>query len=227
MKKTAPRPFFIHVMKKPALFLLALAFSHLHAGEIQRATLNADDWQPGDPPKEVFVVDGKIQITAKDGNNAITVLPEAVTDASAQLGSSAAGESSIQARVFSARRARSNPRFGISVHGMSGHRLILNPAKRQLELHKNDEILATVPHSWTSEAWVWLKLEARRGEGDAWHIHGKIWEQGAEEPAEPQIKHEAKGLKGQGKPGIWGTPYSEQPIHFDDIQIAIELPAAS
>lgn len=208
-------------MKRPALALV-LSLAAVHAGEFQQTTFNADDWAEGEPPKEVFVVDGSIKVAAKEGNKALVVLADPITDASAQLGASAAGESAIQARIFGTKRGRSYPRFGLSVHGMSGHRLILNAPKRHLELIKNDEVLASVPFAWTSDAWVWMKLEARRAEGEAWEITGKAWAADADEPAQPMIKHADKGLKGQGKPGIWGTPFSEQPIYFDDIQAGIE-----
>ena len=179
----------------------------------------------GAPPKDVFVVDGTIQVTSQDGDKVLTVQPDPITDASAQLGVSAAGEASIQARIQGTKRGRSSPKFGLAVHGMSGHRLLLNAPKRQLELVKNDEVLATAPFTWVSGAWVWLKLEAKRGEGEAWQITGKAWAADATEPAEALIKHADQGLKGQGKVSVWGTPYSEEPIHFDDIEIRVETAA--
>jgi hypothetical protein len=211
-------------MKRPAL-LFALLFTVAQAGESTPLKITAEDWAEGAPPKDVFVVDGTIQVTSQDGNKVLTVQPDPITDASAQLGVSAAGEASIQARILGTKRGRSSPKFGVAVHGMSGHRLLLNAPKRQLELVKNDEVLASAPFTWASGAWVWLKLEARRGEGEAWQITGKVWAAEATEPAEAQIKHADQGLKGQGKVSVWGTPYSEEPIHFDDIEIRVETAA--
>lgn len=211
-------------MKRTAL-LFALLFTVAQAGESTSLKITAEDWAEGAPPKDVFVVDGTIQVTSQDGNKVLTVQPDPITDASAQLGVSAAGEASIQAKVLGTKRGRSSPKFGVAVHGMSGHRLLLNAPKRQLELVKNDEVLATAPFTWASGAWVWLKLEAKRGEGEAWQITGKAWAADATEPAEASIKHADQGLKGQGKVSLWGTPYSEQPIHFDDIEIRVETAA--
>lgn len=206
-----------------AVLVLASAPGLSGAAEMKTFTITADDWAEGEPPKEVFIVEGKIQITAKDGNKAIVIDPGTeLTDACAQVGSSAAGESSIQARVFASKRARSVPKFGVSVHGMSGYRLLVNAAKKQLELVKSDNVAASVPFTWTSDAWLQLKLEVKRGEGDAWTITGKAWAADAAEPAEATIKAEDKGLKGQGKAGVWGTPYSQTPIYFDDIHVSIE-----
>lgn len=214
-------------MKRLLLAASLFAATALHAQQLQTFVFKADDWAEGEPPKEVFVVDGTIKIAARDGNKAIVVDPNPITDASAQLGTSAAGNASIEARVFAIKRGRSTPRFGVSVHGMSGHRLIVNPAKKSLDLMKGDQTLATVPLAWTSETWVKVKLEAKKAAGDAWTITGKAWPADAAEPAEPLIKHEEKSLKGQGKCAIWATPFSGEPVFFDDIHIAIEAAPAA
>ncbi len=210
-------------MNKPVFASLLMLSALAHAAELKTFTINSDEWPEGEVPKEVFIVEGKIQIAAKDGNKAIVIDPGAeLTDACAQVASSAAGEASIEARVFASKRARSVPKFGVSVHGMSGYRLLVNAAKKQLELVKSDVVAASVPFSWTSDAWLKLKLEAKRGKDDAWLITGKVWSTDAAEPTEATIKVEDKGLKGQGKAGVWGTPYSQTPIYFDDITVKIE-----
>jgi hypothetical protein len=215
-------------MKAPALLHLfaSLALS-VSAGEMKTFNINADDWAEGDVPKEVFVVDGTVKIAAKDGNKAIMVDATPIVDASAQLAVSAAGAASIQAKVFASKRARSVPKFGVSVHGMSGYRLLINAAKKQLELVKSDVVAASVPYTWTSESWVKMKLEVKPGAGEAWVIEGKVWAADAQEPAEATIKTEDKGLKGQGKSGVWATPYSETPIYFDDVEVKVEVAPAA
>lgn len=217
----------IAFMNKPTIASLLMLTALAHAGEVKTFTINADEWSEGEVPKEVFIVEGKIQIVAKDGNKAIAIDPGAeLTDACAQVATSAAGESSIEARVFASKRARSVPKFGVSVHGMSGYRLLVNAAKKQIELVKSDVVAASVPFTWTSDAWLKLKLEVKRGEGDGWLITGKVWASDASEPSEATVKAEDKGLKGQGKAGVWGTPYSQTPIYFDDIVVKIEAAPA-
>jgi hypothetical protein len=214
-------------MKRLFLAASLLAALNLHAQQLQTFEIKADDWAEGEPPKEVFVVDGTIKIAAREGNKAIVIDPAPITDASAQLAVSAAGNASIEARIFATKRGRSTPRFGVSVHGMSGYRLLVNPAKKALELAKNDQTIASVPFTWTTDVWLKVKLEAKKGEGDAWSITGKAWAADAAEPAEALIKHDDKGLKGQGKCAIWATPFSGEPVFFDDIRISIEAAPAS
>lgn len=210
-------------MKKCLLGLFWAVVSLSSAQELKKFEVKADEWPEGAPPAEVFIVDGRVEVTAKDGNKALVIHPGTeLVDASAQLAVSAAGSASIEARVFASKRGRSAPRFGISVHGMSGWRLYVTPAKKQLELVKADQIVASVPFTWKSEAWLNLKLEAQKGEGDAWSITGTAWAEGEAVPPAPQLKQEDKGLKGQGKCAVWGTPFSGTPIYFDDIRIAVQ-----
>ncbi len=170
----------------------------------------------GPLPKEtLFVVEGVWEVADKDGTRAVQVNPEPITDANAQFGPSAKGDASVTARVFASRRARSYPRFGISVHGISGYRLIVNPPLKQIELVKSDEVVAKAPFNWTSDTWVNLRLEAsRHGEDGPWTISASAWE-GETAPAEPLLKHmDESSMKGTGKCGLWATPYSGLPVHF-------------
>ena len=215
-------------MKKAFLSLLAVAALPAAAQEMKKFDIKADDWTVGEPPAEVFVLDGKVSVAEKDGGKAIQIDPGTeLVEASAQFGDSASGSASIQARVFASKKGRSTPRFGLSVHGMAGYRLYVNPAKKLLELVKADQVIATAPFTWTSDSWLNLKIEAKKAAGDAWSITASAWPTTeAAAPATPQLKHEDKGLKGQGKCAIWATPYSNTPIYFDDIQIEIEAAPA-
>lgn len=212
-------------MKKSALLASSLLFlAHAYGADLKTFTFTAEEWPEGDPPKEVFVVEGTIKIAAKDGNKAVMVSPENLVDASAQFAVSAAGDSVIKARVFASKKGRSNPRFGVAVHGMSGCRLIANAPKKLLELVKGDEVLTSVPLTWTSDTWLWMKLEAHK-QGDVWTITGKTWAADATEPTEAQLTQTIKGIKGQGKASVWATPYSSTPIYFDDIEVGVEVAA--
>lgn len=213
---------------KPLIFAAGIFIAPLYAGQ-QNFDITADAWAEGEPPKEVFIVDGTIKIAAHEGNKALVVDPAPITDASAQLAVSANGAAKIEARILAFKRGRSAPRFGVSVHGMSGYRLLVNPVKKTLDLVKGEQTLASAPCVWESGKWIKLQLEAKKGEGETWHITGKAWSAEAAEPAEPaapQINHEDKGLKGQGKCAIWATPYSGEPVYFDDIHVCVETAAA-
>lgn len=213
-------------MKKVLVCLLAAAALPATAQEVKKFDINCDAWTAGEVPAEVFVLDGKVSIADKDGGKAIMIDPGTeLVEASAQLGDSAAGNAVIQARVFASKKGRSSPRFGISVHGMNGPRLYVNPAKKQIELVRGDQSLATAPFAWTSDAWLNLRLEVTKGEGDKWTAKAYAWPDKDAQPAEAQLKQDVAGLKGQGKCTVWATPYSNTPIYFDDLHIEVEAAA--
>lgn len=201
--------------------LVFLAAGWTRAGEMKTFSFTADDWAEGDVPKEVFVVDGTIKIAAKDGNKAVMIDPSPITDASAQLGDSSNGSASIEARVFASKKGRSQPRFGVSVHGMKGFRLIVNASRKQLELVKDEQVVKSAPFAWMTDTWTKLKLDVTKTGETQWTITGKVWPAAEAEPKEAAIEHTDATLKGQGKCAIWGTPFSEMPIYFDDIRVAI------
>lgn len=218
------------ILRKLLLFsIVGISFSANanEASALKSFTFDCEAWAEGEPPKEVFVVEGDIKIASHDGSKTIKIESIPIVDATAQVGDSAAGTSVVQARIFASRKGRSVPRFGLSVHGMSGHRLLVNCAKKQIDLVKSEEVIASAPFVWTSEIWTNLKLGVTRTAEGNWKIEGKAWAQGTEEPKEALITHEepAAKIKGNGKVAIWGTPYSETPIYFDDIKVEIEVKA--
>lgn len=210
-------------------FLLAAALPAT-AQEMKKLDIRFDDMAAGAPPEQVFVIDGNVQIAEKDGGKALVIDPGTeLVEGAAQLGDSAAGNASVQVKVLASKQGRSTPRFGISVHGMSGYRFYVNPAKKQLELIKADQTVASAPFIWKSDAWLYLKLEVKKAAGDAWYITASAWPAAdTAAPAEPQLKHSDKGLKGQGKCTLWATPFSGKPVYFDDAHVEVETaPAAA
>jgi hypothetical protein len=181
--------------------------------------IDCDAWAEGVPPKEVFIVDGTIRVASKDGSKTLMVDANPIVDATAQLGDSSVGASSIQLKAFASKKGRSYPRFGVSIHGMSGYRFIVNCAKKQLELIKNDAVVKSVPFTWTTDTWTTVKLWVEQTKGSQWLVSGKAWPTSEAEPADPQITHSDAAFKGSGKAAIWGTPFSETSIYFDDIAI--------
>jgi len=209
-------------MKRPLLFLTLLLTASVVLAEPKKLTFDAESWEEGEPPSDVFVVEGSFQVVAKDGNKVLQIGVGELLEANALLGGSSAASSSIEARVFGSKQGRSFPRFAIGVHGQSGYRLSVVGAQKQLQLTKGDEVIESVPFNWTSDAWLKLKLDVKKIAEGKWTITAKAWPDGTEEPKEPAITHEDPTLKGQGKCSIWGTPFSNTPILFDDVKIEMD-----
>ncbi len=187
--------------------------------KLKTFTFDFEAYQEGVPPQEILVGDGTIRIARKDSGKALMVDPNPIVDAFAVLGESANGDETITARFFASKRGRSNPRFGLSLHGNSGYRLMMNCAKQVIELVKDDVILATAPAKWATETWTHMKLEAHQQSPGKWTVTGKAWPADGTEPAEAMITHADEKMKGQGKAAVWGTPFSETPVYVDDVTI--------
>ena len=210
------------IMKKIAAIAFLALVSQLHSAEPRKFTFDCENWSEGDPPAEVFVVVGAIQVKAKDGGKALEIGIDPLDDANALLGDSANGNATIEARAFASKAGRSFPRFGVGVHGQSGYRVFVFPAKKEIQLMKGDELISTAPFTWKSETWVKVKLEVKKVEEKKWTVSAKAWPEGETEPQTSLITHEDATLKGQGKCSIWATPYSATPVYFDDVKIEIE-----
>jgi hypothetical protein len=208
------------------LLLSALAITATASAEPKKYAFDCEAWEVGEPPKDVFVVEGKFNVVAKDGGKALQVEVGELTDSNALLGDSAAGSASIEAKVFGTKQGRSVPKFAVGVHGQSGYRLIAFAARKELQLTKGDEVIKVVPLTWKSDEWFKLKLEVKKVDEKKWTISAKAWPASGEEPKEALITHEDTTLKGQGKCSIWGTTFSNMPILFDDVKIEIEAAPA-
>ncbi len=203
--------------------LLLVTVSLVALADTRKLALDFEALSGGEPPKEVFVVEGKFSIVAKDGNKALEIgISGDLSDSNALIGDSAAGSASFEGRVFATKVGRSTPRFGIGVHGQSGYRILVFPAKKELQLTKGDEIIKTVPFEWKSDAWLKLKLDVKKVAEGKWTIAGKAWLASDPEPKEAQFTHEDTTLKGQGKCSVWGTLFSGTPIYFDDLKVELE-----
>lgn len=214
-------------MKARFLILLLSAIAITASAEPKKYVFDCEAWELGDPPKDVFVVEGKFSVVAnKDGGKALQVEVGELTDSNALVGDSAAGSASIEAKVYGTRQGRSVPKFAVGVHGQSGYRLVAFAARKELQLTKGDEVIKVVPLTWKSDEWFKLKLVVMKVDEKKWTISAKAWPAAGEEPKEALITHEDATLKGQGKCSIWGTTFSNTPILFDDIKVEIEAAPA-
>src|SRR4051812_17458731 len=103
--------------------------------ELKFQSVSLDKFPEGDPPPAIFVVEGAMQLKSRASGKVLEISgarPE--TDAGAVFGPATKGAAVIEARVLSSKARRAFPRFGIGVHGQTGYRLFVVPAKRELQL---------------------------------------------------------------------------------------------
>jgi hypothetical protein len=179
----------------------------------------------GPLPETMTVTDqeAKFQISADGENKVLELLPQPIIDGGVLLGESIKGGAVIAARVKGTGKKRSHPRLGVGLFGVSGPRLLLVPARKELHLviakESEDTPVATAPLTWESGAWTHVELRITPApEGAA--IEGRVWVDGTARPAEPTLRYTSKIAPGQGKGSVWGAPFSELAILFDDVVIA-------
>jgi hypothetical protein len=170
-----------------------------------------------------MVLSGEFAVKA-EGANKFLELPGAPLDTFGVLfGPTQQSDVTATAKFQSRKQGRKFPTFGISLNGVAGYRLQINPAKKALELLKNDEARAHIEFAWESEQWTALRIQVRHV-GAKWRIEGKAWLATAQEPREWMIAVEESDEPPSGRAGVWGMPFSGHPIRFDDLAVARAVP---
>ncbi|MDP6794053.1 MAG: hypothetical protein QF721_08850 [Verrucomicrobiota bacterium] len=198
-----------------ALGLLAFsvrAAEPLYQNNFEQATI-------GDVPNDFLVLDGDFAVKADSGNKFLE-LPGAPLDAFGfMFGPAAQHGNEISARMFGTKKGRRFPVFGVALNGVNGYRLQVAPAKRAIELLKAGVIVAKVPFRWGGGGWLRFTLRVEQTDKAEWTVSGKVWPDGKKAPTKPTLTHKETKEPRNGKPSIWGSPYSGTPIRYDDIVV--------
>jgi len=181
----------------------------------------------GKVPTNMTVLDGAFTVKS-DGTNRFLWLPGTpVDDFSVLFGPSRRDGVAVTARLYGTRRGRRAPVLAVGLNGASGYELQLAPAKKALELFKAKQRLVSVPASWESGTWTWLRLQVRKVGPSSWKIEGKAWPQGAPEPAQWMIVYEETQEPPPGRASVAGYPFADTPIQFDDLSVTTVDDASS
>ena len=201
-------------------FLLALGLSALTAYATEPLYhTNFEKTVLGEVPDDFLVLDGAFAVKKQD-NNKFLELPGAPLDAFGfMFGPSARHGNEISARMFGTKKGRRYPVFGVALNGVNGYRLQAAPAKRAIELLKGSIVVAKVPFRWGGGEWLRLALRVEQTGDTEWTVSGRVWVDGKAAPAKPTITHKEIKEPRNGKPSVWGSPYSGTPIRYDDIVV--------
>src|SRR5258706_3082388 len=113
-------------------------------------------------PEDLLVLDGGFAVK-EEGGNKFLELPGAPLETYGVLfGPTEAANVSITARIFGTSKGRRFPAFAIRANGVGGLKLQVSPGKKQVELHKGDEVVASAPYNWESGTWTMLRLQIQR-----------------------------------------------------------------
>lgn len=175
--------------------------------------------EPGKVPADMLVLDGGFAVR-EEGGNKFLELPGAPLETYGVLfGSTQKENLSVTARCFGSGKGRRFPTYAIGLGGVGGYRLQVSPGKKELELFRGEADKASVPFEWATGEWVWLKLQVRKVKDGEWRVEGKAWKPGAPEPAAWMISIAETEEPKAGRASLWGCPFAETPIRFDDLSV--------
>jgi len=173
----------------------------------------------GSVPEDMLVLDGAFAVK-EEGGSKFLELPGAPLETYGVLfGPTETNGLSVTARIHGTGKGRRFPTFGVGLNGVGGHRLLISPGKKLLELYKGDGVVATVPFTWASDSWTMFRLQSRKTKDGEFKIEGRVWKQGDAEPAEWQIAHTEMTVTPAGRPSLWGNPYAGTAIRYDDLRV--------
>lgn len=205
----------------PSLFRvlsLVLLIPGIHSAEEFRE--NFESYEVAEEP-DLFILDGSFTVEMDGENKVLSLGSTPLIEGVLQLGKSLKSGAEVSVRIKGSQKRRSFPRFGVSLHGLSGYKLRVVPAKQLLELLRNDEVIQTAPFLWSTDQWHVLKLRVQRLDEERWSVSGWAWAEATKEPEDANIEYIGEAKRFQGKAAVVGTPYSGSPILFDDVSIVV------
>jgi hypothetical protein len=149
-----------------SLFLFLSYSVVIYGQEIQRLSgsklIYQNDFESvetGKIPGDFFVLYGEFSTQRIEGNNVLQLPGKPLHTYNLLFGPNERDGMTLQARIKGRSSGRRMPRFGIGLNGISGFLLRVVPARREIELLKNNEIQAAEKFDWKSSEWTFLKLQ--------------------------------------------------------------------
>jgi hypothetical protein len=182
-----------------------------------RYTCDFQQVEPGQLPPDVKLLRGEFVVKQEGENRLLELGIGELNSFGVLIGPDQAPFSSVQLRSWGDVTGKRCPEIGSGLGGTRGYQLWLMPAAGELQVRRDSRILARAPFDWKPQAWVHTRLEIRPQSQGRWIVSGKAWLDGEAVPSDAIVRHELTEPPPAGRASIWGTPYSEKPIHFDDV----------
>lgn len=117
------------------------------------------------------------------------------------------------------------PRMGVALFGENGFQFRIAAGHDRIELARRGEVIVDQPFRWKEGESYHLELTVEKtGENDSgtlWMVSGRVWDKGGKRPDSPILTHRTTSDELEfplaGKPGLVATPYSGDPIYFEEV----------
>src|SRR5438093_10472592 len=157
------------------------------AGFAQTNTLYENNFEKaeiGKVPADFLVLDGGFAVKEENGNRFLELPGSPLDSFAVQFGPAEVDSVSLSARIKSTAKGRRYPTFGVGLNGVAGYKLQISPAKKMLELYRDQEVKASFPYEWKSGQWTYRRLQVRQVKEGEWKVEGWVWPHGMEDQAE-------------------------------------------
>ena len=181
---------------------------------------NFEKTEVGQVPSDFLVLDGGFVVKQEDGNKFLELPGAPLDNFAIQFGPVETENVAVSARIKGIAQGRRYPLFGVGLNGVAGYKLQITPAKKQLELYKDQDLKAAIPYDWKSGQWTRLRLQVRKVQEGHWKIEGRAWAADAAEPGTWPISIEGQESPTGGRASVFGSPFSGKPIQFDDLVVS-------
>ena len=179
------------------------------------------DWSQhelGALSSDFLVLGGEFELVELDGKRVLKLGMQELDAFGVMFGPTHTMGVQVEAQVLATARGRRMPTFSVGSNGVSGYQLRVAGVKRQLELLRDEQIVATVDYVWSSGVWTHLQLRVDLHQGYP-RVRAKAWAQGQDEPADWLLVYDDRQEITPGRATIWGAPYAETPIYFDGLRV--------
>src|SRR6266404_1605707 len=119
----------------------------------QPKTLYQNDFEKaevGQVPPDFLVLDGGFVVKEENGNKFLELPGTPLDSFAVQFGPAQTENVAVSARINGVSKGRRYPAFGVGVNGTAGYRLQISPAKKTLELYKDQQLKQAIPYEWKS-----------------------------------------------------------------------------
>jgi hypothetical protein len=206
----------------PILQILALSFACIPlSSNAQTNVLYKNDFEQaaiGKVPEDFLVLDGGFTVAQSDGNKFLELPGTPLDSYAVQFGPAGRAGLSVSARIKGTGTGRRFPTFGVGLNGAAGYRLQISPAKKMIELFKDQELKGSSNFDWKPGEWTFLKLQTKAA-GSGFAIQAKAWTGGEPEPGNWMVSVTDSEEPNSGRPSVFGSPFSGKPIQFDDLVV--------
>ena len=185
---------------------------------------NFENAEVGKVPSDFLVLDGGFAVKEENGNKLLELPGSPLDSFAVQFGPAEVDSVTVSARIKGTAKGRRYPTFGVGLNGVAGYKLQISPAKKMLELYKDQELKQTLPYEWKSGQWTKFRLQVHKINEGEWKIKGKAWVEGNPEPAQWMVILDEKEAPGAGRASVFGSPVSGAPIQFDDFVVSKAQP---